>query len=536
MKFDSKILFAVLNTQKNIEGYLKKLSQPKQQEGSFKISSAATLTTNKKDEKGVLSVLTNISEKLDTIIETIKEKNAKSGSEGGGLSGLKSIGDFFKNTFGGSQGMFLLMFYKASKWSLTQSFMDFLKVLVFIDPKTNKPFVSENSLKRLERILKVMKETANSIKTIVTSVAIFSLTFIAVAIATPLIMKGFGTFVLVIALFSLTMWAFSRFVEKDMIGRRKGSALNSFEVLTKSLAIFTLTFIAVAMAEPIIMKGFFTTVFILSVLGLLIIAFWKLSGRSGIRRRGFGLNSLISDSDDSSSPIKSLIVVASAIAILILTIVAISFLSPIILKGLFVFGLTGLVIFGFLYLLNKVGGGTDFKNIGKNIYTNFILLGIGMIVFAYGMKEVYSATKGVGLGDILVFAATLGVSLLSMYIMKNYDIGIDEVGLFALIGGSLIAFGFGMKFLNEGISGMTWESVLSFSVVMLAIGGILFLLAITQPASEIAVGLLVGLGLGILSLGAGLKFLSEIKTSKEQANSIATLMEGVFKAISNLGF
>jgi len=215
----------------------------------------------KKDNS--IPILQEISLKLDTIISKMDKQD-------GGKANVSDAGKFIKTAFGGSSGVILFLLYKAVKPITNKVFMDFLKILLFIDPKTNKPFATRNQLKNIDALNKNLEKTSKSLKTIAVSIALFSLTLVGIALVSPVILSGLGVIMMVLGLFVLTMWAVKKFIDNDK-DNKKGTPLKSFMYISVSLAIFSLTFIAVALAGPIIFKGLF--VFVM-VLALFLFSLW----------------------------------------------------------------------------------------------------------------------------------------------------------------------------------------------------------------------------------------------------------------------
>jgi len=215
-----KALFSVIGRLTTaVEKLNKQNEQKKVVVAGIATSGASTKISEKAKRDNSSSILQEISLKLDTIISKMDDKTSISGN-------ISEAGKFIKTVFSGSSGLILFLLYKAVKPILNRTFMDFLKILLFIDPKTNKPFLNKNQIKNITNLSKVLETTAKSLKVIVVSIAMFALTLVAIALASPIILKGLGAFILTITLFTLTMWAVKKFIDNDKDDKKgKGTPL-----------------------------------------------------------------------------------------------------------------------------------------------------------------------------------------------------------------------------------------------------------------------------------------------------------------------
>ena len=585
-----KALFSVIGRLTNaVEKLNKQNEQKKVIVAGIATSGASTKISEKAKKDSSSSILQEISLKLDTIISKMDEKTNISGN-------VSEVGKFIKTVFSGSSGLMLFLIYKAVKPILNRTFMDFLKILLFIDPKTNKPFLNKEQIKNITELSKILETTAKSLKTIVVSIALFALTLVAVALASPIILKGLGAFILTVTLFVMTMWAVKKFIENDK-DNKKGTPLKSFMYISISLAVFALTFIAVAIAGPIIFKGLLVFV---TVLTIFLLTLWIASKIIGSGKGG-GLNIPFKKlakgevGGGSNEGIgKTILFITISVILLTLTFYfAAQFAGPILLGAAAVTGsllilapgliainiatskldwkkLLALLLFitGFVFLFgwvwNAVGlSGQEILLRSAAVMTSFILLGVGIGAIATAVSNVKwmdlflslvfvgafifimgYLPKLLGISDPVQFGAmgaatavaitALGGALFA-YKKLAKDYGFKDALVLILTGVAIAVLGFGMKQIGEATTSLNGETLLYISAFLAGVVGTAIALG-SSGVAFLGPAFIAAVGISLIVLGVGLKSIAEVPPFTEaQSEGLKLMLKGIMDAAFSVG-
>ena len=138
---NEKILFSVVsrlgsiveNFSRNTEKYSKSIFS------GIGLSGIGIFKNKLKPSDENKNILEQISLKLDTIISKMDNDPKNLSNE--------FAGKFIKTIFQGTSGLMLFLIYKSLKPISNNLFLDFFKILLLIDPKTNKPLINNNSIK-----------------------------------------------------------------------------------------------------------------------------------------------------------------------------------------------------------------------------------------------------------------------------------------------------------------------------------------------------------------------------------------------------
>ena len=524
----NKILFSVIG---RLTSAIEKLNKQNEQKkilfAGITTSGVSTKISEKAKKDNIFSILQEISLKLDTIISKMDDKTSISGS-------ISEAGKFIKTIFSGSTGLMLFLLYKAVKPVLNKNFMDFLKILLFIDPDTNKPFLNKNQIKNITELNKVLESTAKSLKIIVISIAIFALTLVAIALASPLILKGLGAFVLTITLFVITMWAVKKFIDNDK-DNKKGTPLKSFMYISISLAVFALTFITVAFAGPIIMKGLFVFVITLTIFLLTLWAISKIIGN------GKGLNIPFKKilkgegGGEGSNEGIGRIILFIAISVILLSLTfyfAAQFAGPII-GGAMAISFSLAVLSGGLFALNKATKQINWKD----LFLSLVFIGAFIFIIGYLPKllEINDPTQFVkmGMATAGVIIALGGALFLYKNLTKGY--GLKDAFVLILTGVAIAALGFGIKQVAEATTTLNGENLLYISAFLTGIVGTAILLG-SSGVAFLGPAFIAAVGVSLITLGIGLKVIAEIPPfTEQQAEGLKLMIKGIIDAAFSVG-
>jgi hypothetical protein len=116
----------------------------------------------------------------------------------------------------------------------------------------------------------------NSLKALVIAIAAFALMFVLMSFVLPQIAYGALGFLTVLGAITLGILGMSKILQWGGVGLKKSSPLNSLKQLAISIAIFSLTFILINFAYPIMWKGALGFIGMMAALGLGLLAFDKI--------------------------------------------------------------------------------------------------------------------------------------------------------------------------------------------------------------------------------------------------------------------
>lgn len=186
-----------------------------------------------------------------------------------------------------------------------------------------------------------------------------------------------------------------------------------------------------------------------------------------------------------------------------------------------------------------LGGKKTSKRIRRGAL-GIALLGIALIPFALGLAIFSMATKGNGIGDILIQGATIlaiggAAALVGKMGMKNILFGAAAL---ALNGLGLLVFSLGYTPFADATRGNTLEDVGVQALTLVAIGGIMALagIAVAATGGTALLGpLLYGAaGLALQELAPGLKAMKDVDFNKTDAENLSFTLGAVAAAFSGV--
>jgi hypothetical protein len=169
-----------------------------------------------------------------------------------------------------------------------------------------------------------------------------------------------------------------------------------------------------------------------------------------------------------------------------------------------------------------------------------LILGVALIPFSIGMLALSYATRGNGIGDILLQGATIlaiggAAALVGKMGMKNILFGAAAM---ALNGLGLLVFSLGYTPFADATRGNTLEDVGVQALTLVAIGGIMALagLAVAATGGTALLGPLMfaAAGLALQELAPGLQMMKKIDFTKTDAENLSFTLGAVAAAFSGV--
>ena len=186
-----------------------------------------------------------------------------------------------------------------------------------------------------------------------------------------------------------------------------------------------------------------------------------------------------------------------------------------------------------------LGGKKTSKRIRRGAL-GLAILGVALIPFALGLVIFSMATKGNGIGDVLIQGATIlaiggAAALVGKFGMSNILMGALAL---AVNGLGLMVFSLGYVPFAEATKGLGLGDVLVQSGILIAIGGIMALagLAVGATAGAALLGpvLYGAAGLALQELAPGLLDMKKVDYSKKDAENLSFTLGAVAAAFSGV--
>jgi hypothetical protein len=183
------------------------------------------------------------------------------------------------------------------------------------------------------------------------------------------------------------------------------------------------------------------------------------------------------------------------------------------------------------------------KKIAKRVRRGalgLLLVGIALIPFALGLGFFAAATKGMGIGDVLIQGATILAIGVATALVGKFGITNILMGALSLAvnGLGLYLFSMGYTPFAESTKGMGLGDVLVQSGILVAIGGIMALagLAVAATAGAALLGpvLYGAAGLALQELAPGLKAMKNLDFTKGEAEDLSFTLGAVAAAFSGV--
>ena len=183
------------------------------------------------------------------------------------------------------------------------------------------------------------------------------------------------------------------------------------------------------------------------------------------------------------------------------------------------------------------------KKIAKRVRRGALglaVIGLALIPFALGLGFFAAATKGVGIGDVLIQGATIlaiggAAALVGKFGITNILMGALSL---AVNGLGLYLFSMGYTPFAESTKGMTFGDVLVQGGILLAIGGIMALagLAVAASAGTVLLGpvLYGAAGLALQELAPGLLAMKKVDFKEKEAKDLSYTLGAVAMAFAGV--
>ena len=168
------------------------------------------------------------------------------------------------------------------------------------------------------------------------------------------------------------------------------------------------------------------------------------------------------------------------------------------------------------------------------------ILGVALIPFALGLAIFSMATKGNGIGDVLIQGATILAIGASAALVGKFGISNILQGALALAvnGLGLMVFSLGYVPFAKATKGLGLGDVLVQSGILIAIGGIMALaglaVAATAGAALLGPALYAAAGLALQELAPGLLDMKKVDYSKKDAENLSFTLGAVAAAFSGV--
>ena len=183
------------------------------------------------------------------------------------------------------------------------------------------------------------------------------------------------------------------------------------------------------------------------------------------------------------------------------------------------------------------------KKIAKRVRRGALglaVIGLALIPFALGLGYFAVATKGMGIGDVLIQGATiLAIGGAAALVGKFGYMNILQGGLALAVNGlGLYLFSMGYTPFAESTKGMTFGDVLVQGGILLAIGGIMALagLAVAASAGTVLLGpvLYGAAGLALQELAPGLLAMKKVDFKEKEAKDLSYTLGAVAMAFAGV--
>jgi len=168
------------------------------------------------------------------------------------------------------------------------------------------------------------------------------------------------------------------------------------------------------------------------------------------------------------------------------------------------------------------------------------ILGVALIPFALGLAIFSMATKGNGIGDVLIQGATILAIGVSAALVGKFGISNILQGALALAvnGLGLMVFSLGYTPFAESTKGLGLTDILVQSGILIAIGGIMALaglaVAATAGAALLGPALYAAAGLALQELAPGLIAMKKVDYKKKDAEDLSFTLGAVAAAFSGV--
>ena len=168
------------------------------------------------------------------------------------------------------------------------------------------------------------------------------------------------------------------------------------------------------------------------------------------------------------------------------------------------------------------------------------ILGVALIPFALGLAFFSMATKGNGIGDVLIQGATIlaigaSAALVGKFGMKNILFGAAAM---ALNGLGMMIFSLGYVPFADATKGMGLGDVGVQSLILVAVGGIMALaglaVAATAGAALLGPALYAAAGLSLQELAPGLSAMKKVDFKEKEAKDLSYTLGAVAMAFAGV--